>query len=102
MVETETNVEIDTETYNESGYYKKWVVILHNDDKTPYEFVMGILAKYFNKTAQDAKVITEKVHKEGTGVAGIYPKEQAEFRSSETMKLARAFKFPLQLSVEEE
>tara|TARA_R100001244_G_scaffold25113_4_gene25627 strand:- start:81682 stop:82008 length:327 start_codon:yes stop_codon:yes gene_type:complete len=99
---TVTTTDTDTETQGKSGYYPKWVVIFHNDDGTAYDFVVGVLVKFFNKAMKDAQQLAEEVHKNGQGVAGIFPKEQAEFRSHETMKLAREHGYPLQLSVEPE
>ena len=42
------------------------------------EFVVGILTMFFNKTIDEADVITTDIHKNGKGIAGIYPLEIAE------------------------
>ena len=97
-----TDLELNTETTIKSGFYHRWKVILHNDDETPAKFVVLILNKFFNKTIQGAYEIMVKVHKEKYGLAGVYPKEQAEFRVDQTISLARKNSYPLNLTIEEE
>ena len=56
MTEEETGVGgtgtvtiTEEETEAKSGYYPKWKVIIHNDDKTTMDFVTEILMRFFNK-----------------------------------------------------
>jgi ATP-dependent Clp protease adaptor protein ClpS len=77
-------------------------VLLHNDDYTTMEFVVWILETIFRHDAASATRIMLHVHKNGVGVAGVYPREIAETRASQTEKLAREHEFPLRCSTEPE
>lgn len=77
-----------------------WKVLIHNDDVTHMEFVVFILMRYFDKKAQDAFELMLEVHQKGIGLAGVYAKEQAEFKVEQVVPLARAQKFPLALTIE--
>jgi len=75
-------------------------VIMHNDEVTSMEFVVAILHTIFNREAADAYRIMMEIHNTGSGLAGIYALEQAEFRADQTHSLARTAKFPLTCSIE--
>ena len=47
-------------------------VLLMNDDYTPMEFVVSVLMKIFNKSADEATTIMLAVHKNGIGVCGVF------------------------------
>jgi len=98
---TEVEDQTGIETTAKSGYYPKWKVILHNDNKTTMEFVTEILRRFFNKQLPDALKLMIQVHEQGCGIAGVYPKEQAEFRIEQSISLARGAGFPLTLTMEE-
>ncbi len=76
-------------------------VIIHNDDYTTMEFVVGVLCGVFNKSQEDAVRIMLAVHKKGRGDCGIYPLEVAETKVSIVHGKARAAGFPLRCSLEE-
>ena len=75
-------------------------VILMNDDYTPMEFVISILMKIFNKTADEASSITMAVHKNGVGVCGIFTFEVAETKVAHVMNAAKRSQHPLQCTLE--
>ena len=77
-------------------------VLLLNDDYTPMEFVVGVLTMFFNKTIDEADVLTAEIHKHGKGIAGIYPLEIAETKLRQAMKLARKEEHPLSIKLESE
>src|SRR5882762_1393683 len=52
-------------------------VILLNDDYTPMEFVVIVLQRFFSMTREKATQVMLKVHREGMGICGIYPKDVA-------------------------
>ena len=81
---------------------KLFKVILHNDDFTTMDFVVFVLEYVFNRTDAEAFTIMLKVHREGTGVAGIYPYEVANMKSQKAMNLAKAREFPFLCTVEED
>jgi len=77
-------------------------VILLNDDYTTMEFVVFILQKYFHKNEHDARRIMLDVHHNGSGVAGIYPREIAETKVKQVMAHAEQEGFPLACRAEPE
>lgn len=81
---------------------KLYKVLLHNDDFTTMEFVVFILQHVFKRTDAEAFTIMLKVHNEGVGVAGIYPREVADMKSEKAMNISRANEYPLLCTVEEE
>jgi ATP-dependent Clp protease adaptor protein ClpS len=80
---------------------KRYKVLLHNDDYTTMEFVVWILVSVFHHDETKATEIMLHVHKNGIGVAGVYPREIAEARTSQVDALAKAHEFPLRTSMEE-
>jgi ATP-dependent Clp protease adaptor protein ClpS len=77
-------------------------VLLHNDDYTTMEFVVWVLMSVFHHDEDTATGIMLHVHKNGIGVAGIYPHDIAETRAARVEALARAHEYPLRCSLEEE
>jgi ATP-dependent Clp protease adaptor protein ClpS len=96
--------EVVTQTRPEERLKKPrlYKVLLHNDDYTTMEFVVWILETVFHHDESTATGIMLHVHKNGIGVAGIYPREVAETRAAKTEALARTHEFPLRVSLEEE
>jgi ATP-dependent Clp protease adaptor protein ClpS len=80
----------------------RYKVLLHNDDYTTMEFVVWILETVFHHDEATATAIMLHVHKNGIGVAGVYPHEIAEARAARVEALARAHEFPLRCSLERE
>jgi ATP-dependent Clp protease adaptor protein ClpS len=76
-------------------------VLLHNDNYTTMEFVIGILVEVFHKSAEQAADIMLAVHEQGTGVCGVYPHEVAETKVVMVHNLARRAGFPLKSTMEE-
>ncbi|GAB4425620.1 MAG: ATP-dependent Clp protease adapter ClpS [Turneriella sp.] len=81
---------------------KLYKVILLNDNYTTMEFVVYILQKYFQKNEHDARRIMLDVHNNGSGVAGIYPREIAETKVKQVMAHAEQEGFPLACKAEPE
>ena len=77
-------------------------VVLHNDDKTTFEFVILILSTIFYKTIEEPVNLAHHIHENGSAVVGgPYTHEIALEKVNETISLARANGFPLQASLEE-
>ncbi|MCZ7860661.1 ATP-dependent Clp protease adapter ClpS [Agrobacterium salinitolerans] len=79
---------------------KMYQVVMYNDDFTPFEFVVVVLMKFFNKGVDEAESIMMQVHTQGKGLCGVFPKDIAETKVLEVMKWARVEQHPLRLEVE--
>jgi len=76
-------------------------VVLLNDDYTPMEFVVVVIQEYFNKDRETAMHIMLKVHRDGKGVCGVFPKDIAATKVDLVMAYARQAGHPLQCVMEE-
>ncbi|MCE2971038.1 MAG: ATP-dependent Clp protease adapter ClpS [Burkholderiales bacterium] len=76
-------------------------VVLLNDDYTPMEFVVGVLQRFFGKGREQATAIMLKVHHEGRGVCGVYPRDVAASKVEQVCDYAREHQHPLQCVMEE-
>ncbi len=102
--DTKRDVGVVTRTKPKSDVRqpKRFRVVLHNDDYTTMEFVVWVLQTVFHHDETTATQIMLHVHKNGIGVAGVYPREVAEARVAKVDALARAHEYPLRTSMEEE
>jgi ATP-dependent Clp protease adaptor protein ClpS len=76
-------------------------VVMHNDDFTPMEFVVEVLQKFFSLARERATQVMLKVHTEGRGVCGIYPRDVAATKVDQVVAYARENQHPLHCSMEE-
>jgi ATP-dependent Clp protease adaptor protein ClpS len=81
---------------------RKYRVLLHNDDYTPMDFVVQLLATVFRRNESDSTRIMLHVHNAGVGVAGVYTHEVAETKVAQVHLLARKNDHPLMSSMEPE
>ena len=82
---TRTEEDTDLDTSLSGGYG----VFVHNDDITPYDFVIGVLIRFFKLNTADAEAITWKAHNNGTALVPVLPLSDAQakrtlVRSSES------------------
>lgn len=80
----------------------KYKVILLNDDYTTMDFVVFVLKNIFHKSVTEAQEIMLKIHKTGSGVAGVYSLDIAQTKAQITVSTARQEGFPLRCQVKEE
>ena len=76
-------------------------VILHNDDYTTMEFVVYVLQTVFHKEETEAVQIMLMVHRNGSGVCGVYTAEVAETKVSLVHDMAKQHGYPLKCSMQE-
>jgi ATP-dependent Clp protease adaptor protein ClpS len=94
--------EPDVQTEEEVDEPPMYRVILHNDDYTPREFVVQVLMAVFNKSQESATQLMWHVHKNGTGLCGVYTYEIAETKVAAVRDLAKEYGFPLRTTMEPE
>ena len=76
-------------------------VLLLNDDYTPMEFVVLVLQKFFGMSRERATQVMLKVHREGMGICGVYPRDVASTKVQQVAGYARKHQHPLQCVMEE-
>ena len=76
-------------------------VMLLNDDYTPMEFVVMVMQKFFAMDRERAIQIMLKVHTEGMGVCGVFPKDIATTKVDQVIEFAQQHQHPLQCTMEE-
>ena len=76
-----------------------WDVIIYNDDKTPMDFVTGILEEIFHKNSKEAVQLMLNIHHNGSAVAGTYVYEIAEQKGFEATNVSRQNGYPLQIKL---
>ena len=76
-------------------------VVLLNDDFTPMDFVVLVLQRFFSMNREQATQIMLKVHMEGRGVCGIYPRDVAATKVEQVATFARDNQHPLACVMEE-
>ncbi len=76
-------------------------VMLLNDDYTPMEFVVVVLQTFFSLSREQATQVMLKVHREGMGVCGVFPKDVALTKVEQVGIFARQHQHPLQCVMEE-
>ena len=75
-------------------------VVMLNDDYTPMEFVVMALQTFFQRDVDTATHIMLKIHHEGRGICGVYPKDVAATRVELVLTAARREGHPLQCIME--
>ena len=78
-----------------------YTVVLLNDDFTPMEFVVLVLQRFFSMDRERATQIMLKVHMEGRGICGIYPRDVAATKVDQVTTFARENQHPLACVMEE-
>jgi ATP-dependent Clp protease adaptor protein ClpS len=76
-------------------------VMLLNDDKTPMEFVVHVLQRFFDLDRDRAMRLMLRVHHEGIAACGSYPRVEADRKVAEVLAFAREHQHPLQCVLEQ-
>jgi ATP-dependent Clp protease adaptor protein ClpS len=102
MIESNEKEKIQSNTKSllTIGEPKQYYVVMHNDDKTPFDFVVDILVGLFNHDKDTAADLTHKIHKDEKAIVGMYNLEIAEQKVEETVKASRVANYPLSVSIE--
>lgn len=104
MSHTESKFEesLEAEISKKTKKPRLFKVLLLNDDYTTMDFVVHVLEQVFHKSTVEATQIMLSVHKNGSGLAGVYTKEIAETKVATVQELALKNQFPLKCVMEKE
>lgn len=80
---------------------KQFNVVMHNDDFTSMDFVVGVLVDIFHKDDVTAHALMMNVHKNGHAVVGKYSYDIAITKVSAALTRAKNEGFPFRMTVEE-
>ena len=102
MIESNEKEKIQSNTKSllTIGEPKQYYVVMHNDDKTPFDFVVDLLMGLFNHDKDTAADLAHKIHTDGKAIVGMYNLEIAEQKVEETVKASRVANYPLSVSIE--
>ncbi len=95
-IEEELALELELE---EPQMFK---VLLHNDDYTSMDFVVGVLKGIFHKTSVQAEQIMLQIHEKQKAICGVYSFEIAQTKAQQVKQKAKQNEFPLLATVEED
>ena len=91
-------LEVEKQKVQPPPMYK---VLLLNDDYTPMDFVVGVVQNFFGMTREQATQVMLKVHRDGMGVCGVFPKDVAATKVEQVISYSRQHQHPLQCVMEE-
>ena len=80
---------------------KRYYVVMHNDDATPFDFVIDVLTELYRHDEQTAADLANKIHIEEKAIVGMYNLEIAEQKIEETVRLSRTNGYPLTVSLDQ-
>jgi ATP-dependent Clp protease adaptor protein ClpS len=97
-----TDPRVDSDVRSESELEPLFRILIHNDDVTPYEYVILVLRIIFGLSQELAEHITWIAHTQGIAPVVTRPKSEAQRLVSQAHAAARADGFPLAFSLEPE
>lgn len=96
QTDTETDVDAAVDTARE----EPWTILVHNDDVTPYEFVIVTLGRVFSLSSEIAETVTWEAHSKGMAPVCSRSRSEAKRLISDAHTLARSAGYPLRFSME--
>ncbi len=94
------SVVAEPEVDQEVALSPRYRVIIHNDDVTPMDFVVAILAGVFGLELLRADEVMLEAHRTGAAHVATLSLEEAEARVEKAHSLARARRYPLTFTYE--
>ena len=92
----------ETQQGGQTGEEPPYRVIIHNDDVTPMDFVVGVLLRIFLLSGPRALQVMYTAHTHGSAYVQTLPKIEALLRVHRAELAARLESFPLTFTVERE
>ena len=92
--------DVVTEQPPENVTAPLYKVLIHNDDVTPFEYVIRILRRIFMLSQELAEHVAETAHNEEVAIVVIRPRPEAEKLVGAARLQSRADGYPLTFSLE--
>ena len=96
----QTDADPDVDIAVDTAREEPWTILVHNDDVTPYQFVIDTLGSVFSLSSEIAETVTWEAHSKGVAPVCSRPKSEAKRLISDAHTLARAAGYPLTFSME--
>ena len=93
---------IEEDVEQEEALEPPFRVLIHNDDVTPYDFVVIILQRVFQLTAMEAEHVTYVAHNRGIAYVVTLPLKEAQRRVGKAHFAASLEGYPLMFTIEPE
>jgi ATP-dependent Clp protease adaptor protein ClpS len=90
------------DTDQEEALEPPYKVFIHNDDVTPYDFVIVVLQRFFELDAFQAEVVTFAAHSQGIAYVTTLPRPEAVTRVGKAHFAASLEGYPLTFTIEPE
>lgn len=100
MMGARTDAYPHVDTALDTAREEPWTILVHNDDVTPYDFVVDTLGHVFSLSAEIAETVTWEAHHKGVAPVCFRPQSEAKRLISDGHSLARAAGYPLTFSME--
>lgn len=94
------DIEADVAQETLSEPESLWNVFIHNDDVTPYDFVVAVLQRFFDLDALQAEHVTFEAHHTGIAYVATFAKSEAEKRVGKARFAANLEGYPLTFTLE--
>lgn len=100
----QSNIEIERKenTDLDETLSRRCRVLVHNDDITPYDFVIVVLVRFFKLPPHDAELVTWTAHYSGVAQVVVLPVNEAQRRVGQAHFAASLEGYPLTFSIEPE
>jgi ATP-dependent Clp protease adaptor protein ClpS len=102
MPVSETAIQPIVRPEQETRLEPRYRILIHNDDVTPYDYVIRILERVFMLSEELAEHVASTAHTEGLAVVLVRPRNEAEKLISVAHTAARIDGFPLAFTLEPE
>lgn len=94
--------DIEFVVMDEAELEKPFRVIIHNDDVTPFDFVIAVLIGIFELGPDQAVDITYEAHHNGLALVTVLPYQEAHRKVYNAHTAARQYGYPLSFTLEPE
>jgi ATP-dependent Clp protease adaptor protein ClpS len=98
----DTDIEQEVGTEAEAAIEPPYRIFVHNDDVTPFDFVIIALQRFFDLTLLAAEQVTYIAHVSGLAYVATLPKSEAEKRVGRAHFAASLEGYPLTFTIEPE
>ena len=98
----DTDIEQEVRTEAEAAIEPPYRIFVHNDDVTPFDFVIIALQRFFDLTLLAAEQVTYIAHVSGLAYVATLPKSEAEKRVGRAHFAASLEGYPLTFTIEPE